>query len=289
MKKKLKYIVVFILAFLIISGGLVYFFRKQLISKFIPTVEQIGIININVKNDTSYIHTKIAVKNKFFLKIGIDSIKYKVELFGNAYIENEEYLGMVLPRYGNDTIDFYLKIPYANIIRDLRLERKKGDSASYSINVSLQYSTIFGNAVTPISKSSKLKIPQPPELAIVEIKYKRIRLKSIEAIAKIKVVNYSPVTLEIKNMRYSMKISKGGNLKGSYNSSIVIKPKGTSYVYLPIEIKINNLGKILFNILMNKDKYTYQLTVEAVLESTDPIKKSFHIDLVKNGVMELKK
>jgi LEA14-like dessication related protein len=289
MKSKITLIGIFILVLAIIASGVIFIYRAEITACYIPSVEQIGVIDIKVKSDTSYISSKLTVKNKTFLKIQIDTIKYKVSLFDKMYLQSQRYIGMALRGYGTDTLDFSLKIPYVTILKDLKAERKKGDSASYSINISLQYSTAFGKAEMPINKSAKIKIPQPPELEVVEIKYKKIRLKSILAEAKIKIINYSAVTLSVKEMRYSMNILKQGNLKGNYRGLFDIKPKGTTFINLPIEINPTNLGKTIFDIVINKDTYDYTLTLNAILESSDPLKESLHIDLTKNGKMELKK
>src|ERR1035437_3173008 len=289
MKNKIKLIGVFIIVLAMIVVGVIFIYQTEIIAHYIPAVEQIGVIDIKVKNDTTYISSKLTVQNKTFLKIGIDTMKYKVSLFDKAYLQSQRYIGMLLRGYGTDTLDFSLKIPYVTIIKDLKAERKKGDSASYSINISLQYSTALGKAEMPISKSAKIKIPQPPELEVVEIKYKKFRFKSILAEAKIKIINYSAVTLSVKEMRYSMDILKQGNLKGNYKEPFEIKPKGTTFINLPIEINPTNLGKTIFEIIINKDSYDYILTMNAILESDNGVKESFNIGLTKNGKMELKK
>jgi len=289
MKNKIKRIGIVILVLAIIASGTIFIFRAQIVALFIPAVEQIGVIDIKVKNDTCYINSKLIVKNKTFLKIEIDTIKYKISLFHKTYLQSQKFIGIVLRGSGKDTIDFSLKIPYITILKDLKAERKKGDSASYSINISLQYSTAFGKAEFPINKSAKIKIPQPPELEIVEIKYKKVRLKSILADAKIKIINYSAVTLSIKEMSYSMKILNQGELKGNYRETININPNGATFINLPLEINVKNIGRIIFDVLINNDNYDYILTLNAILESTDPLKESFHINLIKNGKMELKK
>jgi len=289
MNKIIKRTGVIILVIVIITGGIIFNFRAQIIAHFIPAVKQIGVIDIRVKNDTTYISSKLTVKNKTFLKIDINSIKYKVSLFDKTYLQSEKLIGLVLHGYKEDTVDFSLNIPHVTILNDLSAERKKGDSASYSIAISLQYSTIFGKSEIPINKSSKLKIPQPPEIEVVEIKYKKVRLKTILADVKIKIINYSAVNLSIKDMSYSMNILKQVNLKGRYDETTDIKPNETTYINIPIEINVNNIGKTIFQIIINKDNYDYTLTLNAILESSDPMQQSFHIDITKSGKMELRK
>ena len=289
MKNKIKRISIFILVLVIIAGGVIYIFRAGIIAHYIPTIEQIGVINIKVKNDTTYINSKLTVKNNTFLKIKIDTLKYKISLFNKTYLQSHKFIGVVLHGNGKDTIDFSLKIPYNTILKDLNTERKKRDSTSCSINISLQYSTVFGKAEFSINKFMKIKIPQPPELEVMEIKYKKIRMKSILANAKIRITNYSAVTLSIKEIHFSLNILKQGNLKGNYRERINIKPNGTTFIDLPIEINPNNIIKTIFEVIINKDNYDYTLTLNAILESSDSLKESFHINLTKNGKMELKK
>ena len=289
MKTKVKYISISILVMAIILSGVVFIFRSKIMAHYIPRIEQIGDIHIRVKNDTSYISTRLSIKNRSFLKIEVDTIKYKISLFNKTYLKNEKFIGMALQGYGKDTLEFSLKVPSSAILKDLKAERKKGDSATYFINISLQYSTLFGKAEIPINRSAKIKIPQPPELEVVGIKYKKVRLRSILADAKIKITNYNDITLSIKEMNYSMNILKQGKLKGSLRIPIDIKPNGTTFINIPVEINVNNIGKTIFQVLINKDSYDYTLTLNAILESTDPMKESFHVDLIKNGKMELKK
>lgn len=289
MKKKLKYAGIIILALIIVAGGLIYIFRKRIIAHFIPAVEQIGTLEIKVKKDTFYISSKLLVKNKTFLKITIDTLKYKVSLFDKTYLHSQKFIGAVLHGHGSDTVGLALKIPYVAILKEVRAERKKSDSASYSIHVSFQFSTFLGTMEIPVNKSAKLKIPQPPEIEVVGIKYNKIRWKSILADAQIKIINHGDFTLSIKELNYSMNIKKQGSLKGNYTDSINIKPNGTTLINLPIQITPINLGKTIFQIIINNDNYDYTINLNAILEMTNPFKESFHIELSKDGQMELRK
>jgi LEA14-like dessication related protein len=289
MKKAIKRIGIVILALVVIGGGAIYLFRKQLVKHFIPDVDQIGEIKINLKNDTSYISSKLVISNNTFLEIYIDTIKYKISLFDKTYLQNEKALGIHMRGHGKDTIDFGLKIPYVAILRDLKAQRKIKDSANYAVAVSLQYTTAFGRAEIPINKAARMKIPDPPELEVVDIKYEKVRFKYILADARIKITNHSIIDLSITDMSYNLNVLKQGNLKGNYREDIHIKPYGTTYINIPIKIDVDNMGKTFFQVIFNKDNYDYILTLNAVLQSTDPVQESVHIDLTQNGVMELKK
>ena len=86
-----------------------------------------------------------------------------------------------------------------------------------------------------------------------------------------------------------MSVLKRGNIEGNFKKTIDIKPNGKTIITVPIEINIKNFGKIIYEVIFNKDQYDYTLTLDALFESTVPFKQSFQINLKKNGTMELKK
>ncbi len=289
MKSKIKKISIILFTLLIFTGALVFIFRKKIIEHIIPEVIQAGEIHIKIINDTSFINTRLIIKNKTFLKINIDTIKYQVSLFNKTYMQSQKFLGIVLPGYGNDSIDLDLKIPYAIILKEIKSQRKTEDSANYSINVSLQYSTSFWKSEMPINKSGKIKIPEPPEIKIEDIKWKKIRAKSILADVKIKIINHTNITLLMEDVNYSLNISNRGKLKGNYKNPTKIKPKGVTYITIPITIHTKNIGKTVFDVIINRDKYDYSLTLKATVKSTNPQQKYFSLDITKSGKMELRK
>ena len=289
MKKRLGYFFLVLVALAGITAATLYFYRSSLITYFTPVVEQVGVIQIQMKGDSTYVRFKVTVTNKSFLKIGIDTLKYEVSLFGKPYLMNKRHMGLVLAGHSRDTVSLFLTIPHVAILKQLSDERKSEDSASYSINISIQCTTFLGRKAIPINRSAKLKIPQPPELQLESIKFTKVRWKSLHAEARIRITNYSPVNLSITTMSYAMNILNQGSLQGGYYQPITIKPRGTSYLDLPIDINVNNTGKTLFALLMNRDNFDYILSLDATLESTQPLRESFHLALTKSGQIDLNK
>jgi LEA14-like dessication related protein len=288
-KRKIKYLGLFLLSLTLVSATCVFIFKDRLITHYRPEIRQVGIIHINIKNDTSYITSKLEISNRTFLKISVDTIKYKIDLFDKTYLQSTEGLGIKLPGNGKDTIDFSLKIPHVSLMRGIKAERKKGDSAGYEINIALQMSALSWKGEIPFNRTSKLKIPTPPELELVEIRYKKVRLRSIIADVKIKITNHSNVSLSVKDMIYRMNILKQGDVRGNYKGTIHISPNSATVIDLPINITIDHMGKVFWNVLRDKDNYAYSLSMNALIESISPISESFRVEVIKSGNMELKK
>jgi LEA14-like dessication related protein len=274
---------------MLVFGTCVFIFKDRLITHYRPEIRQVGVIHIHIKNDTSYITSKLEISNRTLLKISVDTIKYKIDLFDKTYLQNTEGLGIKLPGNGKDTIDFSLKIPHLSLMRGIKAGRKKGDSAGYEINVSLQISALSWKGEIPFNRSAKLKLPTPPELELVEIRYRKVRLRSVIADVKIKITNHSNISLSVKDMIYNMNILKQGNIKGNYKKTIHIQPNGETIIDLPMNIGISHIGKVFWSVLRDKDNYDYTLSMNALIESTSPINESFLVEVIKSGRMELKK
>ncbi len=289
MRKILLIIGIAILLLLLTGGGLILMNKKKLVRFIVPELKQVNEIDILLKGDQAYINSKLTVKNNSFFTLAIDSIKYTIKLMDKEYIHNEKYLGLKLKRAQMDTIDFSLKLPINEIIQDLKRERQKGDSTDYTINVALVYSTFFGEAVLPYKKSAKLKIPQPPEIELVHIHYKKVELKHFQADINIKITNYNKLDMTIKELKYDLDISNRGKVTGSYYQTIHISPNSSTNVTLPVEVDLKHIAQTLLDVLLNEDNYNYTLKINALVESPDPGKEPTHINLVKEGKMELKK
>lgn len=289
MKKALKYINIALLTLLLALFAAAYFARKKIIKKYIPQIEQSGVVLIKVKNDTSFVSTKLIVSNKAFFDIKIDTIKYKIIVFGTECLKSEEMLGLDLPAHGSDSINFSVAIPHKKIIKSIKAERKKGDSTSYLVDVDLQYSTKLWKSEMPIVKLGDFKLPTPPEIKIESIKWKKIRLHTVFLNLKVKIINHSPIAISIKNINYNLDVFNRGSIDGNYSKPINIKSREVTIIDIPLEIKIENIGKILLEVLKDKDQYNYKLILNAKLESTEPTTQTFMLDLVNTGKLELQK
>jgi len=281
-------VLIFILLILSVGSYLFYKNRVAIASSLVPTIEH-DTIKITIENDTAYVNTILYATNKSFLPITIDTIKYVIGMSNRVYLHEEKFLGIHTEPYGLDTFTFFLKIPVTAILTDLRDVRKKTENAHYSIFVAIQYSTFFGRIDIPINKSSKFKLPQPPELKVVDVKYNKIRLKKMNAEARVKVTNFNNISLTVKSIKYVIKIPHFGSAKGQLLDPIVINPRSEIFIDLPAEIKWKHLGELIKDVITDDDTYNYELNCQAIILTPNPDQKPIIVDLTKLGEMELKK
>lgn len=278
------------LAVIVLLAAWIFFFPEKTLAYIVPQVRQVNDVHIDVKDDVANVYSKLVVRNKSFLTLSIDSIKYSIVISDKITFKNNKYVGLRLAAYDEDTFDFPItKIPYKNIFKNFRSELKKGDSTKYELNLKLQYSTFFGSIELPIEKQANFKIPRAPELKVIDIKYSKIRLKQMNADVKVKIINHGDFTVSISNIKYSLFVNDQGHATGRYPSKVDLDPNSFALLNLPVNISIKRLGKTLLDVLKNNDNYGYSLVVDANVESPDAQEQPCHVSLVKKGMMELKK
>jgi LEA14-like dessication related protein len=279
----------FILLLIIAGFILIKFYPKKLIWLVVPEVERIGDININLADDWAHLSSQLTVVNKSFFTITIDSIRYSLKLMDQEYIHHEKYLGLSLKPSASDTVNFSIDIPLEELIRDLKEERKSGDSMNYAVNLSLVYSTLFGNAKLPLNKTAKIKIPRPPDLELTGIKYHKLHLDHFDADISLNIINYNNIEMTISDLKYLIRIHDAAEVSGIYKEPVHIKALSESGVILPIRVEMKNVGAAFLKIIANNDKYKYTLKANGNVDLLSPKQETFHVNLMKEGVMELKK
>jgi len=286
MKKRYK-VLIFIFLILLIGLAFLFRYRVAIVSQIVPIIKN-DTIHIAINNDTAFVHTTLYAQNKTFIPTKIDSLKYRIALFNKVYIHQETYLGIALEGHGKDTFDISMKIPITEVLEDLDEVRKKTENANYSIDIAIQYSTIFGRVDLPVNKTAKFKIPTPPEIKIEKVNYNKIRLKYALAEVKVKVINFNPISLTINSLDYKLTIPNHGYAVGKYSEPILIKPRSEIYIYLPVEILWTHLGKALNDILSDDDIYNYELNCLAVVSMSSE-EKPILIEVTRPGKMELRR
>jgi len=267
-----------------------YFFPEKALAYVVPHVKQLNNVRIEVKDDFANVYTKLVARNRSFLTLSIDSLKYTIVLSDKITFENEKYVGVTLSGYEQDTLDFPItKIPYRDIFRNFRSQLKESDSTNYEFDLKILYSTFFGSVELPIYKSANFKIPRPPELRVMDVNYSKISLKQMIADVKVKVINHGDFSVIVSNMKYSLYVSEYGRAKGKYPGKVKLTPRGAVLLNLPATIDLQNLGKTLLGVIRKNKQYDYSVVIDARVESPEVQEPPCQVRLVKSGKIKLNK
>ncbi|HET6226875.1 MAG TPA: LEA type 2 family protein [Bacteroidia bacterium] len=295
--KVLKFFLIFIGIIIILGAVLFYFFNpKKAIELILPDLSKVTFINANIINGDS-IHSKadIIVQNKSPYKLSIDSVFFRVELNKKQLIEEHVPMDLKQERYQVDTVVLPIDLSRKKL-KEILSKLKSVDSTDLDVYCYVVYNTIFGNMKLKYNKTIRIPTPIPPQIKVVKVERKRFNLldKMLEANIQLEIINRGKnINLQLQNIRYKLEVGDHSlSSEGTIDKTVTIKPESTSYLEIPVEIKVEQPLKTIAKILTDNDKTDYILHLKANM-TEHMVNKStstpIPIEIEAEGNLELKK
>ena len=274
----------------LLCGGLYFYLNpKKALNIIIPEVDDIQNIHIQVKGDTAFINLLLTVSNSGLFKLHIDTLTYNIKLDTSTLLSKSEYINVQLLKKQSDTIVLPLKLPFKRLIKKIK-NLQSQDSVNIPIDVRVVYSTVFGKAVLPYSKTLRIEVPHPPKFEVEKIEYVKREKKTIYVNAHLKMHNYGKIDLNVSGLTYTLTTAKDlFTATGSYLGEIQVRPRSVISERLPIKIEFNKVLKTLGMVITNNDKVKYHLLITGFLQTNKLGTEKTPIEIEKDGVLELKK
>jgi LEA14-like dessication related protein len=285
--------IVFLLIILI-GGSLFFYFKlnpKDAINLILPEINKINLIKAVVTEDTANIEIHTILQNKSFYTLRIDSLYYDLKLKDLSLPEEKIYLNLIQKKSQIDTVALPLKLPLKKIKQTIQTSQEE-DSLDLEANFHLVYHTFLGNYHLTYRKKIKFSRPVPPEIKIIKVEHRKIRISdgTVKATIQLQVKNKGKnLDLKTNNIRYKFTIEKLLQEVGSYDQTVRIKPGSETTVSIPVSIKIGKLLKAGWLILKDKDIVNYTVTIEADMEEEKSLNQKIPVIVTASGVTEIVK
>ncbi len=115
----MKKIILLFLILILLASVVIYLYRIQIITKYVPEFEQEGEIRAKIIDDTIHLKSIISIRNKLFCSIKLDAVSYNVSIHHKSYLRGEKLIGKELEAYVKDTFSFSISIPYIFILNSV--------------------------------------------------------------------------------------------------------------------------------------------------------------------------
>lgn len=287
MKKGLKITLIILLVLGAAAGTYLYFNPKKALNVIIPEFRDIEKINISLLKDTLLIDGEVRFENKSIFKLTLDSLIYHIRLDTLTLLSGRQHLKVRMQPSQEDTVDLNLRLPFRRLGREIK-DLQGRDSVAIVYNLRIVYATWLGKAVLPYRKTMMIAVPVPPELDIQGLSYKKRHHKLFYFDARVKVINKGKLDLHISGLNYELLIKDKLRAQGKDPQEIYVKPGSETLVTLPLRVEFDHVLKTLLNILTDKDKVNYCLSIRARARTSILSGEYTEIRVEKNGIAELK-
>lgn len=289
-RQKTKILIIFLFVLGLLCLVWYYWLNpKKALTFALPNLNELSYVNAKIKSDTAYIEVIGVIENKAPYKITIDSLVYNLDLAGVRIISEKQEVAIEQISGGVDTIMLTFRIPISKT-RNLIQKLQAKDSTVLTANVEITYNTIFGRTTIPFSKNIDIKVPNPPDIKLIEVKAGDLDLKhkNIDIDLSVSIKNNSDkIELKLRDLVYDAKLGDHIVGSGKYSKLIVIKPLSTNYLRLPINVTVDKPFQVLWKVITNKDYMNYEINLNGTIQN-DTI-QDVPLSITATGRTQLKK
>jgi LEA14-like dessication related protein len=287
---------VWVASIIIVSiGGLVVYYvynPKRALTLVFPDLSKVRYIDAVIKNDSVYTDVLLVLENKNPYKLIIDTVAFDVKLNDTSIAYEVIPLRLDQSGFAKDTVSLPLNLD-AKKIRRIIKNLQSQDSTDIEAVGYVVYETIFGRVKFDFNRKSRIQVPVPPKIKIVRMERKSFRLKdkvlSVNAI--IEIINEGKnLDLRLSGVHYELDVKNTLHSEGVIKQEVVIKPKSSVTLVLPMEIEVFHPLKTLWLIKTDNDRLPYKLSIKGMItENMSENSFASPAEVKAEGTMELKK
>jgi LEA14-like dessication related protein len=282
---------------IILAGVVLFYFYnpKKAIELILPDLSKVTFINATIVNgDSVQSKADIIVQNKSPYKLTIDSVFFKVELNKRKLIEEFVPLNLKQMRYQTDTVQLPIDFSRKKL-KAILAELKGIDSTDLDVHCYVIYNTLFGHVKLSYDRTVHIPVPIPPQIKVVKVERKKYNVmdKILTTIIHLEIINKGKnIDLKLQHIHYTIEIGNSLSSEGDIDRTVTIKPESTSYIEIPVDIKVERPLKTIVDILTNNDQtnYVLHLNAQMIEHMVDKSKQTpIPIQIDAEGMLELKK
>ncbi len=290
--KILKIIGLIFFSILVLAAAYFIFSPRKPITFIFPDLNKISYINTFIKNDSAFTKISIVLQNKNPYKLVIDTVDFELELNDTVIAHQRVPLNIKQSAFESDTVLVPLNLSIKQIM-NLIANMQDEDSTSFILRGFAVYETFLGRKKLDFDKKTKIEVPIPPKVKVLKVVREGYSLKekTLKAKATIEIINRGKnLDLKITDIHYDMTVRNTLRSNGVISKPVIIKPRSSVIVTIPIEIEIYHPLKTAWIIGTNNDKLNYSLNVTCTIKE-NLSEKSFTSPAEVNatGVLELVK
>jgi LEA14-like dessication related protein len=289
---------IFLIIFLLIAiAALILFYKynpKKAVNLILPDFSKVEYINAFVEKDSVKTKVDVIVENKSPYKLDIDSASFEILLNDQLLLTELIPLNLKQKRYQVDTIQLPIdlsKKKLKHVIGDL----KGTDSTNLTAHCYIIYNTVFGRVKLKYDKVIRIAVPVPPQIKVVKVERKKYNVaeKILNTTIFLQIINGGPtIHLKLYDIHYQLQVENELSSEGAIDKTVLIKPRSTETLEIPVDIKVEHPLKTIIAILTDNDQMNYSLHLKGKmiekmvdLEKQDPIP----VEINATGKLELKK
>ena len=283
----------FLLLIAIVCLVIFYLFNpKKALKLVFPDLNKISYVNAVIKNDSAFTKIDLVLENKNPYKLDIDSLYFEIKLNDTSIAEQIVALNIRQARFEEDTVKLPLNLSIKKI-KSIISNLQGQDSTTIEAKGFITYQTIFGKTKIAFDKRAAIQVPIPPKIKVLKVERKSFNYseKILRANASVEIINEGKnLDLILNDIHYDLTVKNTLRSHGILSKPIIIKPRSSSIINIPMEIEVYHPLKTAWLIKIDQDKLMYSLHLKGnVKENISEKAFTSPVEIEAKGVLELVK
>ncbi len=229
----------------------------------------------------------VGVDNPNPVGISLASLDYDLKLQGSSFLRGDQPMGMQLAAKGNSQVQVPVRLGFQQLSNSYA-RLKNAREVGYELDMGMGFEVpLLGRVKVPVNYKGRVPIPEVPSVSLRSVDVRQLTLSGATLQLELEVDNPNAFSLMLNKLDYNLKLN-GFNLgSGLVNNGMQVQRNGRGRFTLPLKLNFAQAGKGLYTALLGQH-VNYDLSGSVQASSSNPILKSFHIPLDKQGRVDLK-
>lgn len=268
--------VMLVLAGVVIVGLGIYFIivnkqggRDSSETFILPKLEVMNFQIKSIEEEQIMLEMQAMIDNKMPLSFRIDSVTYQILLEGEEIAKSTYPDSITLEANDSSELTLPLTLYQQQISSTMdQVAARNTDSIAYDL-----YAQVYTNLPfmedKPIDVELSKEVPfiRKIEVSLDGASMQKFGLQETEITLTVEVINPNQFAFQASHIAYLFNVDGDSLASGNIEEMTSIDPHDTSYIEIPVRLKLAEIGESAFNLLFNPEQTDYSFTVTSTLVS----------------------
>lgn len=261
---------------------------KQKAETLKPTAKILDARLTGINFDQADLAFDLVVDNPNPVALNLAGLAYDIKIENQSLVSGNAAKDIKLRADGKTKVEIPISLKFDDLKRlpgKLWHKDKIAYQLSSTITVNLP---IIGNYDIHLVKTDEVPVPKLPNIKLKDVKINKLSLTSAELVTSIEINNPNAFSLALNNFNYKLDINNQSWGQGKITQKHNVPGKGTGIIKIPVKLNLLTMGQTVYQLLVNKEVFDYQLSGGLNLDTGIALLKNYHLPLDIKGRASLK-
>ncbi len=229
----------------------------------------------------------LGIENPNNVAITLAGFDYELLIEQNSFLKGEQNKTVKIEAQGTSEVHIPVSFTFKQLYESFKT-LKNADSIKYTLKTGFSFDVpILGKVRIPAQTTQRIPNVKLPKIKVAGLKLANLSFTGADLKLALEVDNPNVWSLGLKKLNYNFVVNGQKWLQGNLQQALQVGQKQKQRIELPIHLNFLEMGRSVYNLLTNPGALEYQLTGNALLNSSIKLLGDFELPINQKGTVEL--